>query len=155
MHYLADNLGVPIRRIEQFHHHTVVTRDESIPGVYEVKAGTIGIVSFEWKGYTANDHPMFQIQVNWYLNDNLRPKVAVGDNYWIVEIEGLPSTRVGLEVKGSFVKNLDIHPKNPGPPAYLVTIIPAIQAIPLVVDAAPGIYVSAMPEVHWKPDMRR
>ena len=39
-------------------------------------------------------------------------------------------------------------------PAYLATVIPAIQAIPMVIAAAPGIYVSGMPEVHWKPDMR-
>lgn len=154
MRYLADKLGVPLKRIEQFHRHELVERDEQIPGVYEVKAGTIGTVSFEWIGYTYDDKPMFQIQVHWYLNDNLRPANVPTDNYWILEIEGLPSTRLGLEIKGSIAKDQVISPRNPGPPAYLATVIPAIQAIPMVIAAEPGIYVSGMPEVHWKPDMR-
>jgi hypothetical protein len=154
MHYLADKLGLPLKRIEQLHRHKLVDRDESVPGVFEAKAGTIGTVSYEWQGYTHDERPMFQIQVNWYLNENLRPKGVTGDNYWIVEVEGLPSTRLGLEVKGSFAKDLAFAPQNPGPLLYLVSIIPAIQAIPVVVAAAPGIYVSAMPDVHWKPDLR-
>ena len=125
-----------------------------IPDVFTVKAGTVGTVSFEWVGYTERDEPMFQIQVNWYLNDNLRPAVALSDSYWILEVEGLPSTRLGLEIKGSIANGEEISPRNPAPPAYLATVIPAIQAIPLVVSANPGVHVAAMPEVHWKPDMR-
>jgi len=154
MHYLADKLGLPLKRIDQLHRHKLVDRDEVIPGVFEAKAGTIGTVSYEWHGYTHDERPMFQIQVNWYLTENLRPEGVTGDNYWIVEVEGLPSTRLGLEVKGSFAQNLPLAPQNPGPLLYLLSIIPAIQAIPLVVDAAPGIYVSAMPDMHWKPDLR-
>jgi len=97
---------------------------------------------------------MFQIQVYWYLNENLRPDGVVGDNHWIVEVEGVPSTRLSLEVKGSFAQNLALAPQNPAPLLYLLSIVPAVQAIPLVVEAEPGIYVSAMPDVHWKPDLR-
>ena len=154
MHYLADKLGAPLKRIEQFHRHILTEHDQSIPGTYDIKAGTVGTVAFEWKGYTGADQPMFQIQVNWYLNENLRPANVPNDDYWILEIEGIPSTRVGLEIKGSMLNNLKISPQNPGPPAYLATVIPAIQAIPLVVNAPPGIYLSAMPDAHWKPDMR-
>jgi 2,4-diaminopentanoate dehydrogenase len=154
MHYLADNLGLPLKRIEQHHRHKLVDRDESIPDVFLAKAGTIGTVSYEWRGYTDDDKPMFQIQVYWYLNENLRPDGVVGDNHWIVEVEGVPSTRLSLEVKGSFAQNLALAPQNPAPLLYLLSIVPAVQAIPLVVDAEPGIYVSAMPDVHWKPDLR-
>jgi 2,4-diaminopentanoate dehydrogenase len=154
MHYLADHLGVPIVRIEQHHRHGIAEVDEEIPGVYQVPAGTVGRVSFEWIGYTDDERPMFQIQVHWYLNRNLRPAAAISDSYWILEIEGLPSSRLGLEIKGSIRDDEEITERNPAPPAYLATIVPAIQAIPLVVRAKPGVHVASMPEIHWKPDMR-
>jgi 4-hydroxy-tetrahydrodipicolinate reductase len=154
MRYLADHLGVTIARIEQRPLHRVSERDEAIPGVIEVKAGTVGHVCFEWTGFTDREQPMFQIQVNWYLNANLRPSVAPADDYWVLEIEGLPSTRLGLEIKGSIKRDEQISPRNPAPPAYLATVIPSIQAIPVVVAAEPGIYIAAMPDMHWKPDMR-
>jgi 2,4-diaminopentanoate dehydrogenase len=154
MRYLADHLGVPIARIEQHPQHRVCEQDEAIPGVIEAKSGTVGHVCFEWTGFTDTDQPMFQIQVNWYLNDNLRPTAALSDNYWILEIEGLPSTRLGLEIKGSLARDEELASRNPAPPAYLATVIPSIQAIPVVVAAEPGVYIAAMPDMHWKPDMR-
>jgi 4-hydroxy-tetrahydrodipicolinate reductase len=154
MRYLADQLGVPITRIEQFHRHRITERDETIPGVYEIQAGTVGTVAFEWIGYIKGDLPMFQIQTNWYLNENLRPAVAKGDNYWILHIEGLPSTRLGLEIKGSIARDEEISERHPASAGYLATVIPMVQAIPIAVDADPGVHVAAMPETHWKPDLR-
>jgi hypothetical protein len=97
---------------------------------------------------------MFQIQTNWSLNENLRPDVARGDNYWILEIEGLPSTRLGLEIKGSIARDEEISERHPASAGYLATVIPMIQAIPIAVEARPGVHVAAMPEMHWKPDLR-
>jgi hypothetical protein len=154
MRYLADHLGVPITRIEQFPRHRVTDRAEALPGVYEIKAGTVGTVAFEWIGYTEADRPMFQIQTNWYLNENLRPDVAKGDNYWILHIEGLPSTRLGLEIKGSIARDEEISARHPASAGYLATVIPMVQAIPTAVEADPGVHIAAMPEVHWKPDLR-
>jgi 2,4-diaminopentanoate dehydrogenase len=154
MRYLADQLGVPIARIEQSHRHRLSDHDASIPGVHEIKAGTVGTVAFEWIGYTGEDRPMFQIQTNWYLNASLRPPEAKGDNYWILHIEGLPSTRLGLEIKGSIARDEEICDRHPASAGYLATVIPAIQAIPLAIEAEPGVHVAAMPELHWKPDMR-
>jgi hypothetical protein len=154
MHYLADHLGAPIERIEQFHRHVVTDRDVSIPGVYEIRAGTVGTVAFEWIGYTEGDRPLFQIQTNWYLNESLRPPEAKSDNYWLLQIEGLPSTRLGLEIKGSIAKDEEISPRHPASAGYLATVIPMIQAIPVAVEAEPGVHVATMPELHWKPDMR-
>jgi 4-hydroxy-tetrahydrodipicolinate reductase len=154
MHYLADHLGVPIARIDMSHHHRVCERDEEIAGVYEIKAGTVGTVGFEWIGYTESEQPMFQIQTNWYMNENLRPPEANGDNYWILHIEGLPSTRLGLEMKGSIVEDAEITARHPASAGYLATVIAAIQAIPVAIEAEPGVHVATMPELHWKPDMR-
>jgi 2,4-diaminopentanoate dehydrogenase len=71
-----------------------------------------------------------------------------------VEIEGIPSVRLGLDVTGSFVQNKTITERSPTPGDYLATVIPAIQAIPATVDGPPGILEMQMPQFHWKPDMR-
>lgn len=155
MHYLADHLGEPITRIERISHHVVSEEGTSVPGVYEIDPGTVGMVSYEWKGYTAEDKPLYQIQVNWYLNDSMRPEAAQGDEFWVMEVEGVPSTRIGLQMKGSIARDELVSKKNPGPAAYVATIIPCIQSIPEVVDAEPGVLVTEMPSVHWKPDMRK
>lgn len=155
MKYLSDKLGAPVTRIEQSSHHVLAENKESIPTGFSVEPGTVGMVSYQWKGYTKDDKPMYQIQLFWYLNANMRPVANIpADDYWILEVEGVPSTRVGLEIKGSVKNDEAISSINPGPSSYLATVVPAIQSIPLVVDAEPGIYDFIMPDIHWKPDLR-
>jgi 4-hydroxy-tetrahydrodipicolinate reductase len=153
IHYMADKLGVPLDRIERTSHHKVVTEDITIPGVITARKGTVGTLSFKFTGYS-NGRPMFVNRTRLYLHESLRPREAKGDDYWIIQIEGQPSTRLGLEITGSLKRNLPRLPNNPAPGGYFATVIPMIQAIPMVIDAAPGLHVTAMPEVHWKPDMR-
>lgn len=152
--YLADHLGVPIKRIERRSEHKLAANDINLGNGFSAKAGTVGTVSFEWTAYTEDDVPMFQVQVFWYLDRSMRPAAAQADDYWVIEIEGTPSSRLGLEIKGSIKQNLIMTERDPTPAAYLATMIPAVQAIPRVVAADPGILVAAMPEFHWKPDMR-
>lgn len=154
MHYLADHLGVPLEHIERTSDHRLTDRDVTIRSGFTAKSGTVGSISFEWTGFTRQKKPMFQIKTVWYLDDSLRPPRAKGDDYWLLEIEGLPSARVGVELKGSLLLNSALAERNPVPAAYLATIIPAIQAIPAVVAAPPGVLVAAMPQFHWKADMR-
>jgi hypothetical protein len=152
--YLADHLGVPVKNIERRSHHKLAANDISLSNGFSAKAGTVGTVSFEWLAYSEDDVPMFQVQVAWYLDRTMRPAAALADDYWIIEIEGTPSSRLGLEIKGSMKQNLAITERDPTPGAYLATMVPAVQAIPKVIAAEPGILVAEMPEFYWKPDMR-
>ena len=154
MKYLADHLGTPVTRIEQSSHHMLAEKKESTPNGFVVEPGTVGLVSYQWTGYTKDDKPMFQIQTNWPVNDNMSPPSMVADDYWQLEIEGVPSTRVGIEIKGSFKNNEAISSINPAPGFYVASVVPSIQAIPVVVKADPGIYDFKMPDIHWKPDLR-
>lgn len=153
MHYLADRLGMPIERMECTAHHGSVDHDVVLPGVTTAKAGTISTVSYRWTGY-ASGKPMYVIQVHWYLHESLRPETARGDDYWLLQIEGRPSTRLGLEIMGSVEKELPMLAGNPTPSGYFATVITMLQAIPMVIEAEPGWLVPDMPQVHWKPDMR-
>lgn len=153
MHFLADKLGTPIDRIDRTTHHESVDRDIELPGIITAKAGTVSTVSYRWTGYTKGK-TMFVAQVHWYLNESLRPDGASGANSFSLQIEGRPSTRLSLEILGSVEKDLLMLPSNPTSGTYFANVISMIQAIPMVVDAAPGWLVAAMPQVHWKPDMR-
>lgn len=153
MHYLADRVGMPIEHMECTAHHGCVDHDIVLPGVITAKAGTVSTVSYRWTGY-ASGKPMYVIQVHWYLHESLRAQTARGDDYWLLQIEGQPSTRLGLEIMGSVEKELPMLAENPTASAYFASVITMVQAIPMVMEAAPGWLVPDMPQVHWKPDMR-
>ncbi|MEJ2410266.1 MAG: hypothetical protein P8Y48_13295 [Novosphingobium sp.] len=153
MHYLADHLGLKVDAIERTAHHVLAPEKMSIDSGFSVEPGTVGMLRYDWVGYVA-EKPMFQIEVYWYLNDVLRPDNVPCDDYWVVEIEGRPSTRIGVEVVGSLRYGERLVRDNPAPLAYIASIVPAIQAIPAVVGAEPGILDTEMPQFHWLPDLR-
>jgi len=153
MHFLADKLGLPVERIERTYEPTLAPNDITIANGFAAKRGTVAYLCYTWTGYVKSK-PMFIVQVNWYLDDTVRPAAARSPYYWAVEIEGIPSTRMGLEITGSIVENRAITKRTPTSADYLATIIPAIQAIPAVIAAPPGVLEAEMPQFHWKPDMR-
>ena len=153
MHFLADKLGMPIDRIEKTLNPTLAPEDFTTDGGLVAKKGTIAYEWYTWKGYVG-DTARFIIETHWYLDENVRPAAALHPSYWEVEVEGIPSVRVGLQVTGSFARNLTITEESPTPGDYLATVIPAIQAIPATVDGPAGILEMDMPQFHWKPDMR-
>lgn len=154
MHYLADRLGLPIDRIERTLDPVLAPEDITISSGFTAKKGTIAYLCYTWTGYV-DEQPMFVVQTNWYLDDSVRPAQAEHPYFWAIEIEGIPSTRVGLQITGSFLENKTITERSPTAGDYLATVIPSIQAIPAVVDGPAGILEFDMPQFHWKPDMRR
>ena len=153
MHYLADHLGLTVKSIERTAHHVLAPEKMSIDSGFSVEPGTVGMLRYDWVGYVEGK-PMFQIEVYWYLNEVLRPDNVPCDDYWVIEVEGRPSTRIGVEVVGSLKRGERLVRDNPAPLAYIASIVPAIQAIPAVVNAAPGILDTEMPQFHWLPDLR-
>lgn len=150
--YFADRLGIQLDRIERKPQHKVAPRDIEMPAML-IKKGTVGLVSYAWTGY-AKGKPFYTTEVYWYLGDVMRPETAKGDDFWTVAIEGRPSLQVSVASQASFAKAIAISPDEPTPPGYVMTIVAMVQAIPNVVNAAPGLALPAMPEVHWKPDLR-
>jgi 4-hydroxy-tetrahydrodipicolinate reductase len=153
INYLADMLGVKVDKIERSSNHGVTDKDINLPGVIDIKAGTLGRITFRWTGYVKKK-PFFVVEVNWCLTKAMMPPEAKGDDFWLVEIEGQPSCRMGLEVQGSFKRNEVFLPNNPSLGAYMATVMAMVQAIPHVIKAPPGVMLPQMPQMHWKPDMR-
>ena len=150
--YAADRLGVKIDRIERRPQLEVAPQDIETPATV-IKKGTVGTVSYAWTAYVDNK-PWYTTEVYWYLGDVMRPKTAKGDDFWTIAIEGRPSLEVTVAAQASFAKQLAIDPKEPTPAGYIMTIVALLQAVPTVVNAAPGLLLPALPEVHWKRDQR-
>jgi hypothetical protein len=150
--FAADRLGIKLDRVERKSQHRVAPSAIKTPAT-TIQAGTVGLVSYAWTAY-AGGRPFYTTEVYWFLGDSMRPATARGNDFWTIEIEGRPSLRVTVESKASFAEDLYIRPDEPAPPGYLSTIVAIVQAIPAVVAAPPGLLLPALPQFHWKPDLR-
>jgi 2,4-diaminopentanoate dehydrogenase len=150
--FVADHLGVTLDRVERKSQHRVTTAAIKTPAT-TIAAGTVGCVSYAWTAFVSG-RPFYTTEVYWYLGQGMRPPTAQGDDFWTLEIEGRPSLRVSVESKASFAENLYIRPDEPTPPGYLSTVVALLQAVPAVVAAPPGLLLPALPQFHWKPDLR-
>jgi 4-hydroxy-tetrahydrodipicolinate reductase len=150
--FVADALGIKLDRIERKAQMQVAPADIQTPAT-TVKAGTVGTVSYAWTAY-ANGKPFYTTEVYWYLGDVMRPAAATGNDFWTIEIEGRPSLRITVASMASYADNIYIKPDEPTPPGYTMTVVTMVQAIPVVVAAAPGLLLPALPQFHWKPDLR-
>lgn len=153
MRYLADKLDMPLERIELKSVYRPAPEDIDAPGVMSVAKGKVAAISHTWTGIVRGK-PFFHINTNWFLSGTMRPAEAQSDDFWLLQIEGQPSVRVGVEVQGSFARNLKLLENNPTYGGHFTTVILAIQAVPQVIVAQPGWMVPEMPQFHWKPDMR-
>lgn len=153
IHYLANKLGMPLDRIEPT--VEVIPAPNAITTAKGLTAekGTVAYLVHTWTGFV-KERPFFIIELHWYLDDLVKPAEALHPYYYTVEIEGIPSIRLGLEITGSYVLNAPLNPRNPTPGDYMATVVSIIQAIPAVVDGPPGLLEVEMPQFHWKPDMR-
>jgi 4-hydroxy-tetrahydrodipicolinate reductase len=150
--FAADQLGVKLDRIERRAQHQVALVPIQTPALL-IEPGTVGTVSYAWTAYS-KDRPFYTTEVYWFLGDSMRPAACTGNDFWTIEIEGRPSLRITVASQASYKDNLYIKPDEPTPPGYIMTIVTMVQAIPAVVAAQPGLLLPALPQFHWKPDLR-
>lgn len=150
--FAADQLGIKLDKIERKSQHRIASKAIETPST-TVQPGTVGCVSYAWTAY-AKGKPFYTTEVYWFLGDSMRPETCKGNDFWTVEIEGRPSLRISVESKASFQEDIYIRPDEPSPPGYVSTIVALVQSIPVVVAAPPGLLLPALPQFHWKPDLR-
>lgn len=137
---VADGLGVKLERIEQLVDYAITpggTRIASGP----VPPGTIGGMKVRFSGIVAG-RAMIVIELTWVATYDLGPgwpgpDDASNDTQWSVTIEGEPSLRCTFEQSSSFehADRRESHTE----PAMICTAQHAINAIPYVCAATPGI----------------
>jgi hypothetical protein len=85
------------------------------------------------------------------------PDVVAENEYWVAEIEGTPSIRMPIDMPTALASqparthDFGTLQSSPGYPG---TIAPCLQAIPHVVESAPGVLGSFGPGLTWRQDLR-
>lgn len=136
---VADGLEAALERIEQVEEYGV-TRAGTVIESGPIPPGTIGGIKVRFSGIVGG-RPRIVIQLTWVAAYDLGPDwPAPGDagnhTQWSVTIEGDPALRCTFEQASSFANDT---PQAHTDPAMICTAMHAINAIPYVCEAGPGI----------------
>jgi hypothetical protein len=128
---LADGLGVEVEKMTTEFDVSVAKRDLVVRSG-EIPRGTVGGMRHEWITWSGG-RPVIVFRSFWKMDDDLEPNWGYGTVKYSVISEGVPSMKVELEPTSK-------HPT--GDEGYwgrIWTAMNAINAIPAVVAATPGI----------------
>jgi 2,4-diaminopentanoate dehydrogenase len=152
MRIVAERMGRPLDRVTGTCLITPAPNAIELP-LATIAAGTLGALTLRWEGFV-DDDLFFVVEAFYYCGPDLRPAEAVAEECWIVEIDGRPSIRAAVDSLASLGNGASRYEGDPTAPGYYAIAAPMIQAIPLVVDAPPGIRDNEPPTPHYKTDLR-
>jgi len=115
--------------------HAKTTTDLDL-GSWRIAAGCVAGVAASWKGRVGG-RTIVEINVRWKKAATLEPDWKITDGY-VIEVQGLPTVRTTLQ----FLPPPDFQVKQLSDfmvLGHVMTAMPAVNAIPIVVAAPPGI----------------
>ena len=136
---VADALGVELDEIVCEAEYARTTADLDL-GSWQIPAGGVAGVAASWQG-RVGDRTVVELAVRWKKGTTLEPDWTIKDGH-VIEIEGRPTVRTTLE----FLPPPDFEAETMEEFMVLgmiITAMPAINAIPGVVAAPPGIVTYA------------
>lgn len=138
---MADHLGVTLERVEPNHEVALAKSRVELANGRSIEPGTVACRRFEWQGIV-NGKAAFILRTYWKTSMDIEPAWPVASEKevsWTITVEGTPSYRINLEVCSSFDESNPMFGKGGETGAVLGTAIHAINAIPAVCQAEPGI----------------
>ena len=138
---ICDHLGVPLERIDENHRVATSKVRVVLENGRTIEPGTVGCRQFEWSGIVGGEARIV-LSTFWKLTTELDPQwdVATTDVVeWTVTIEGTPSFRCKVETCASFDPKSPEYGKGGERAAVLATATHAVNAIPAVCNAEPGV----------------
>jgi hypothetical protein len=132
---VADALGVELDDIVCEAEYAATKTDLDL-GSWQIKAGCVAGIAASWQGRVGG-RTVVELNVRWKKAPTLEPDWQIEDG-WLVEVQGRPTVRT----KVSFLPPPDFQAKSLADFMVLgqiMTAMPAINAIPAVVAARPGI----------------
>lgn len=139
---MADVLGLPIDRIENFRNVVVTDRDLEV-AAGTIRAGTVGAMNFGVRVISGGEVRIV-LQHFTRMADHLAPDWPRGHG-WLLEMQGEPEIRARIEI-GTHDSLM------PTDDACMATAMHAIHAVPYVVAAPPGILTLAEAPPVWGVD---
>jgi len=135
VHLMADALGLELDAVRCASQFAVATRDHDL-GFMRIDEGCVAGVEASWHGIV-KDQSRIELRVQWIMGQHMEPVWKLEHGY-VVRIEGQPNVHTKLQIRPprgfqgkSFVDFMQL--------GMIITALPAINAIPHVCRAAPGI----------------
>lgn len=132
---LADALGVDLDEIVCEAEHAKTATDLDL-GSWQIAAGCVAGVAASWQG-RVRGRTVVELNVRWKKAPVLEPDWKIEDGYQI-EVQGLPTIRSTVQ----FLPPPDFQATSLADfmvIGHIMTAMPAVNAIPAVVAASPGI----------------
>jgi hypothetical protein len=132
---MAQALGIQLDEVRCESEFAHTTEDLDL-GSWLIPAGCVAGVAASWQG-RRDGKTIIDLRVRWRKGRTLEPDWKIEHGY-VVEVKGMPSVRTKLEVfpPKDFVARAFTDYMVLG---MVMTALPAINAIPAVCDARPGI----------------
>jgi hypothetical protein len=132
---MADALGIELDEVRCEAGFAQTTEDLDL-GSWSIAAGCVAGVEASWQG-RVGDRTVVELKVRWRKGRTLEPDWPIEHGY-VVDIQGQPCVKTKLEVypPADFVARSFADYMVLG---MIMTSLPAIDAIPAVCAAAPGI----------------
>lgn len=132
---MADALGVELDEIECVPEYAK-TAEELDLGSWKIPAGGVAGIAASWQGRVGG-RTIVELNVRWKKGAVLEPDWQIEDG-WLIEVQGRPT----IQTKVQFLPPPDFEAETMADfmvLGHIMTAMPAINAIPVVIDAPPGI----------------
>ena len=133
---MAEGLGVELDEIACEAAFAVTTQDLALPGDWKIGAGCVAGIEASWQGRAAG-RTLIDLQVRWRKGRHLEPDWPLEHGY-VVRVEGRPCVETRLQIRPppdfeakGFEDSMQL--------GMIMTALPAVNAIPAVCAAPPGI----------------
>ena len=132
---VADALGVELDDVVCESEYAKTITDLDL-GSWRIEAGCVAGISASWRGRVVG-RTVVELNVRWKKAPTLEPDWQIQDGY-VIEVQGRPTVRSTLH----FLPPPDFEAKSLADfmvLGHIITAMPAVNAIPCVVAASPGI----------------
>ncbi len=118
-----------------------------------IRKGEVVSLTQTWTGYV-KEKPFFILDEIFYIGREYCPVEVTSGDHYTIHIEGKPtSIRCRFDLMASVEQNITYREGDHTMPAYYATVMPLIQAVPVVCAAEPGI-VYPKTFAHYSTDYR-
>jgi 4-hydroxy-tetrahydrodipicolinate reductase len=137
---VADALGVELDEIVCESEFAQATEDV-VMASWTIPAGCVAGVAASWQG-RVGDRTIVELSVRWKKGSALEPAWVIDKDGWVISVDGLPTVTSSLD----FLPPPDFEAETLEDfmaIGHIITAVPALNAIPAVVAAPPGIVTYA------------
>jgi hypothetical protein len=137
---VADALGVELDEIVCESEFAQTTED-LVMASWTIPAGHVAGVAASWQG-RVDGRTIVELSVRWKKGSTLEPAWVIEKDGWVITVEGLPTVTASLDFlpppdfQAETIEDFMVI-------GHIITAVPALNAIPVVVAAPPGILTYA------------